>query len=392
MRYKEKFRKYLDGELEKAEAEAVEADLERMEVLLSYMDESLDKELFEKGENETREEQDFHREITKAMDRKLRKYAAASGAIVLIIVITLVYGLSPFLNMIFYNPARTDEIFDEKTESAVVYQPFQLPLSVYMELFCGEKGFASANVRAEGFGRYTVDVQTQIDGEISHHPLDLVRDHLYRQDISWNISDLPGNAFTHYYSGELGCSIGTEEAKERLDGLPESLKVRAAISFAETKDAKELVEFMGRYDAQYLYIPIEVHSAGFSGYWGFMPEAAGYDVTGMYSQEEYPYLDLWQYEGGGLCPPEVLTLHVKSMLKFMLTEENRKFLEIFDSHIPGENAADTFKYQEALGYVEECGINGYGAVVFASKTQLLELLEDASVDGIYMLDSKLDLN
>lgn len=367
MRYEERFRKYLDGELNEAEKEAIEEDMERLEVLLAFMDKKLE-------------------------NKKLRKYAAVTGAIVLILVLVLIYGLSPVFNRIYYNPAKTEEILDETSDSAVVYQPFQLPLAVYMELFCGEKGFSTANVRAEGYGRYTVDVYTQINGETAHHPLELVRNHLYRQDPLWNVSDIPGNAFTHHYKGELFCGITVKEAEEKLEKLPEALRVRAALSFAELKDTEELSEFMDKYEARYLYVPIEIHSAGFSGYWGFTPKAAGYDSSDLYSQEEYPYLDLFQYNGEGSYPPEVLTQHVTSMLKFMLAEKNRKFLEIFDSSVPGENVADPLKYEEALKYVEENGVNGYGIVVSASKQQLLAMLKDSSVDGIYMLDGTLDLN
>lgn len=354
-----------------------------------YLDEKPDTELFEEEPEENRKEQSFHREISRAVERKFRRYAAVSGAVAFVIVILLIYGLSPLLNRIFYNPARTEEIFDKKTESAIVHQPFQLTLAVYMELLCGEKGFAAANVREEGYGRYTIDVQTQINGAVRHHALALVRNHLYSQDMFWNISDLPGNAFIHDYGYDSACCIDVEEAKDRLGELPDSLKIRAALSFAETKNAEELVEFMTKYEAQYLYIPLEVP---FAGRLGFMPEAAGYWTVDLYSQEEYPYLDLCQYEGEGICPPEVLTQHVKSMLKFMLAEDNRKFLAVFDSCVPGENVANPLKYQNALEHVEAQGINGYGIVVFASKGQLLNLLEDASVEGVYMLDSSLDLN
>ena len=101
---------------------------------------------------------------------------------------------------------------------------------------------------------------------------------------------------------------------------------------------------------------------------------------------------MFQYEGEGSYPPDVLTQHVTSMLRFMLAEENKKFLEIFDSSVPGENVADPLKYEEALKYVEENGVNGYGVVVSASKEQLLAMLKDSSIDGVYMFDSTLDLN
>ncbi|MEZ3436994.1 MAG: anti-sigma factor C-terminal domain-containing protein [Lachnospiraceae bacterium] len=401
MGYEERFKKYLSGELKGEEKEAIEEDMERLEVLLAFMDKKLDEGILEgeaygKPQTEerqrTRPEGSLGKAVSRAVNRKLRRYAAITGAAVLVLVLMLVFSLSPVLDMIYYNPAKTQEVLDEVSDSAVVYQPFQLSLAVYMELFCGEKGFSAANIREEGYGRYTIDVYTHINGEVTHHLLDLVRNHLYRQDPSWNVSDIPGNAFTHYYKGDLGCSIAPQEAEKRLEKLPETFRVRAALSFSELKDIEELSKFMDKYEAQYLYVPIEIQSAGFAGYWGFTPKAAGYVSTDLYSKEEYPYLDLFQYEGEGSYPPDVLTQHVTSMLRFMLAEENKKFLEIFDSSVPGENVADPLKYEEALKYVEENGVNGYGVVVSASKEQLLAMLKDSSIDGVYMFDSTLDLN
>lgn len=402
MRYEERFRKYLSGELGKEEAEQIREDLEKMQVLLGHLDDSLDQELYEEeGDEERKDEQgkgarsrdlkrqDLSKEVSKAVSRKFRRYAAVTGAVVIVVVLLLLYGLSPLLDKVCYNPSENIEIVDEETQSAVIYSLFQLTMSVYMELFCGDKGFADVGIRPEGYGRYTIDVQTQINGEITHHPLELVRNHLYRQDLNWNRSDFPDNAFTYRQQGG-SCAMKAEDARKKLEDIPEAMMIRAAISFDDTKNLEELIEFMGKYDAYYLYCPLMVDDDGHSGgYWGFCPKQAGYVLTDCYDQEKYPYLDVFQYEDYDNAPAEVYEKHVMSMLNYMMDHE--KFLGIFDSDVPGENVVNKVKYQSALHYIEENGVNSYGTVVYATKQELLKMLEDETVSGVYMLDSSLDL-
>lgn len=402
MEYREKFEKYLKGELTDSEAEKIQEDMEKIQVLLEHMDKGLDEELFEaeyayeddafQNKGKTGKRENLHRAISRAVSRKLRKYAIVTGAVVLIIVFALIAGLSPLLDAICYNPAEQEEISEDGGYSAIICQPFQLPMAVYMELFCGDKGFANANVRPEGYGRYTLDVQTQINGKITHHPLELVRNHLYRQDMQWNTPDMPANAFT-YYGREYTCSITPDEAKKRLAELPDSVRIRAAVSFKEAESMEKIVEFMKAYEALYLYIPVVVNEEGYGGLnMGLSPKPAGYDLTHLYSKEKYPYLDVFEYEGDESGMAEVLEQHMKSMLEFMLDEENEEFVNIFDSSVPGENLADFSKYKYALSYIEKNGVKGYGIVVSAGKEQLLAMLDNPEIDGVYMHDGDLQLN
>ena len=46
MNYRERFRKYVDGTLEGEERARIEEDLEKTQVLLDYLDSSMDEELF----------------------------------------------------------------------------------------------------------------------------------------------------------------------------------------------------------------------------------------------------------------------------------------------------------------------------------------------------------
>lgn len=112
MKYEEKFQKYLNGELNGAEKEAIEEDMERLEVLLAFMDKKLDEDILERGPYGKKQaegssgfktERSLIKAVSKAVNRKLRTYAVVTGAVILILALTLVFGLSPILNMIYYN-------------------------------------------------------------------------------------------------------------------------------------------------------------------------------------------------------------------------------------------------------------------------------------------------
>ncbi len=395
--YEDRFERYLSGGLDSEEAGEIEEDIEKFQVLFSHLDQELDQKLYEEEMNEeedSEEKKKLRKEISRAVSRKFRNYTITAIVIAICLIPAFLAGISTLLDWLCYSPDQNMEIIDEENDSAIVINPFAMHMSVYMELFCGDKGFTETVSRPEGYGRYTIDVQTQIDGENTSHLLELVRNHLYRNDLFWNRSDFPDNAFT-YKNKEVSCSIGKEEAVKKLSGLPDAMKIRAAVSFDETKNMEELVKFMKKYDTYYLYCPVVVE--GWGGYWGFAPEIIGYDRTDCYDTQKYPYLDIHQYYETSdqdtideQIPAKVYEKHMESMIRYLMDQED--FLEIFDSDVPGKNLLNPYKYQTALDYIQQNGVKSYGTVVYGTKQELLEMLEDASVDGVYMLDGKLDLN
>ena len=111
-----------------------------------------------------------------------------------------------------------------------------------------------------------------------------------------------------------------------------------------------------------------------------------------YDQEEYPYLDLSQFLTGEekFASAEIYEQHMESMVRYLM--ERKEFLKIFDGGAPGgKNFLNTYEYERTLDYIREQGVKSYGTVVYATKQELLKILEDPSVNGIYMLEGKLDL-
>lgn len=387
-KYRNKFEKYLSGELKIEEFREIEEDIEKFQVLIDYVNHTLDEELYEKEDEGGRKNRENSQKISKAIGRKFRKYMIAAVVAAICIVPLLLMGMSPLLDWIYYNPNQSKEIVVKENDSVIVTNPFATAMSVYMELFCGDKGFAEVCLWPEGYGRYTIDVRMQIDGEDTSHILELVRNHLYQNDLSWNSSDFPSNAFT-YGSGGQSLSMDKEAARTKLEETPALMKIRTAVSFDNLKNMDELVDFMEKHETYYLYCPVAVKGYRF---WGFSPEKRGYDLTYGYDSEEYPYLDIPADASvrEKVTMAEIYEKHVESMIRFLMEDED--FLKIFDGCAPGgKNFINTYEYVEALDNIREHGVKSYGVVVYATKNELLEILEDSSVEGIYMLDGKIDL-
>ncbi|MFR3390464.1 MAG: hypothetical protein ACLTT1_07250 [[Clostridium] scindens] len=139
MKYEERFQRYLDGDADEHESVQIEEDLEKMRILSSYLDSRLDAQLFaeEEGGDQAGKDDGLSRQVSRAVGRKLRRYAiAASIIIVLVIVPLIIYGLSPLMDRVFYNPSNQVTVEAPDGNSAVVYSVFPLAMRTYMELFC----------------------------------------------------------------------------------------------------------------------------------------------------------------------------------------------------------------------------------------------------------------
>ena len=122
MKYEERFQKYLKGDSDECESARIEEDLEKMQVLSSYLDQKMDEELFEEEREKGGDEDGLSQAVSRAVRRKLRNYAfAASIIIVLFIVPLIIYGLSPLMDRIFYNPSGEVTVEAPDGDSEVVY-------------------------------------------------------------------------------------------------------------------------------------------------------------------------------------------------------------------------------------------------------------------------------
>jgi len=384
MKYSDEFKKYLAGNLDEAKASEFESDVEKVKTITEYLDEQMDSRLYvsetSEPDKESKSEQKKTKDlINRSVNRKLLKYNLIVGSFLLAVILFLSFGLSPLLNAMYYNPGK-------KVGTAYPMNQIDLPLSIFTELHFGDQGFYDgSNVVAEGYGKYSVDAYTQFNG-INHNYFTIEKSELQGVNNHFLFSDMPINifsCFSSYYCPEKADVIQT------LADLPASSRIKAAISFNESIDMTELSAFMTKYDAYFIYIPIQVSDGpefpSFLGYFGFELTGSGTIFTELYDPEKYPYLDLVEYNIENPMedeqfsfepyPAQIYEEHFLSMLHYM--NDQKTFNQVFNN---------TTDYAAVMKYVEENGIRTYGVVVYASPEQIEKMLNDELYDGFSILD------
>lgn len=84
-------------------------------------------------------------------------------ALATIIVLLIIYGLSPLLNSIYYSPVKRYK--EDGAKITAIKEEFIMGMDSYSELFCGDKGFADVSVQEEGYGKYSIELMMQIAGK-----------------------------------------------------------------------------------------------------------------------------------------------------------------------------------------------------------------------------------
>lgn len=379
MSYKDKFKAYLDGSLGEDKAREVEEDIEKIKVISGYLDEELDEKLFDEDDRLeenveiTNKEEELKDLVQKAINKKLRRYGILVGSSVLAIVLFIMFGLSPIMDRIYYNPS-------EKLGS--YSQAIDLPLAVYTELHCANRWFNYTNISSEGYGKYSLKVGYQFQGEIEDFYVTMDRGK-FVGDFNGMLKDnLFGNSFTR---GTASTNFEPDDkyTLDELRKLPDTAIVEAAISFPKDLDLKELEEIQKKYNDFYItYVPVRVveENAQAGAYFGFEPYGVGvvFDED-TYDNEKFPLLELANKKERDVNT-EQWEIHFKSMLKYMAEAE--EFNTAINSY---------FDYKAALDYVEESGIKTFGVVVKMPVKDLLQLRDDGVVENILVTDAKLSI-
>ena len=383
MSFKEKFQKYINGELPQEEADKLQEEVEKVQVIIEYIDKDLlseDKIFIEEVPDEIRNgegDKDFSKAINKAVNRKLRRFSVTVGVLILAVVLFLMYGPSPLIKSMYYDPSETLGDY---------YKAIDLPMAVYTELHIPFNWYDGSFITDEGYGKYSIDAFLQFNGELKYFNFIMNKGIFEKIPREWYGLNLPVNAFTRsenipeehsaYRSGPDSSTL--EYYITELSELPAMARVYSAISFKEDMSFQEVLDFQKEYDIYISYIPIRIPNGVSFGYYGVEPTGVGKVFEEKaYDKDRYPYLELSNYPGEETG--EVLEVHLKSMLSYLIEEE--QLLKAMD--MPSEN------YKKVLDFIEKEGVKSYGVAIFASAEKTIELLEDERVEDVHIEDIKL---
>lgn len=383
MRFKEIFNKYLDGKANEEEVEIVENEIEKIEIINDYLVDQVEDEFLKdaiKGnsreyvDEESTKEDNLLLDIKSAINKKLLQIGVLSASIVVGLLLSFKFLVSPIMDMFYYNPQEKINEFSTVMD---------LDLNVFTELHFPGVYNGFNEYEKLGFGKYKVNINQhsyfkESDSKVYSATIDKNKLEINNEFYEY----LPIHSFTRdtvpFYQYP---SDNDDKQIEELKKLPEYIKVEANVSFSKDLNMDEVVELMGKAGMNYHWIGIRSSDLETQDltHIGMSPQGAG-AVYGdeSFDSKKYPYLDI---KGENNKDGKMLQTHFQSMLKYM--SENKAFGKL------AMNKKTNVYYKNVLEYVNQNGVLSYGMVVSATQKELLELRENPLVEGIYIKNIKL---
>ena len=375
MGYKEKIQKYKDGTLSEDERRDLEQEMEKIREISDYiygleLSESADFS----GEREKSTEESL-KNIRRSVSRRFLKAGVATGAIVIAIVMFLIFGLSPLMNRIYYDPSEA------AGEASTV---LDVPMHVFTELHCVDQNYSYALAKPEGFGSYSIKCGFSSGLQSSEESLFLNKGK-FDEDSFYDTFKL--NHITDDFEvTETYIENGKEVTEKRDDRfyvkelarLPESAYVKCAVNFKKALSLEELRDIM---DRNQVYGTRAIAALGerkiSANHLGFIPGSSGNVLEkDAYDSKQYPYLCKTDAE-----TPKDWAFHFQNMLEYLLDSDD------FMGAIP-DGELQKEQYKEALAYIKKNGVKVYSLVTFASPENLRNMRKDSRVANISIMDVK----
>ena len=399
--FKEYLEKYKNGTATPEEKKLVEEELEKFEALNDLAYDNLTEEISDLGgsgpddsedtavtagtERVTSESQKFTRAINREIRKTFIRIGLCSGAGVLVILLFLIFGLSPVMNLMYYNP---DEALwtVSKDDNSYVPNRLSVDMDVYTELLIPLNKYTSSMTISQGFGRYyftanktawhpEYEENTTIAGEISRSNLQIFTPDVLEKP-SDNVMGLTDK------SNQDSVMYGTrpEDAKEEIRQLKDSKKpVKAYVTLSKDLTYPQVHKLCMKYDLFSIWCGIRL-PGNKMGY-GFTTDTSGacYEKDCPLNKK-YPELLYSDTSDVSSDDPKKLAgfykKHFTSMLQYMA--DNPEFAEMMDN----SSFFEKKDIDEMVSYINKKGMKIYGFAVYADKDTLLKLYDESDVYGI----------
>lgn len=297
-----------------------------------------------------------------------------TATILVCVVVFLIFGLSPTMKKIYYNP--TEKIGTYTTN-------IDLSVAVYGDLFYPRGNMMSAGVSEEKYGDYIVTINLPgLGAETKNTVLKLKRGEFDRESFNNMYSDLGYNTgrFVNHELTETGKEVNTEDDEDikELKKLPETSAVSANVVLKKDVPLETILKKGENFSGAIRYVGIRTSKEEHGSILGMNLSIGGVEYT--YDGEKYPKLLSVSetFNDSKLADWEE---HWKSLLKYSI--DDKEFNKAQGDMFVGEDT-----YSEALAYTNEHGIEVYGIYVDGTPNQLLKLKNDSMVDKVYIEDVK----
>ena len=374
MNFKDLIDKYKKGIASEEEIKIIEQEIEKFEAIEEFLDDNIELDFISTIEKK-QDNNDFEK-IQKGVNKRLRKVALTSVAIVLTLLFSIFYIISPLVDSMYYNPNKTSVGNEVKD---LVYD-----LRVFTELNLPGY-YLSFPTHAEnmGFGKYNIYLgrTKQLTQERDIVNMKIERGRLFSSDKSLYPEHFV--YFPTYTNPESFDEESIERNNERvmnhLIQLNPVSYVASYLTFERDLTMEELYQLQWDYSVRFIWAGIRTESeeetyktiTGFSlennsGVQPYTPDA-----------KRYPAFNYYEWLDGKHTfsnQAKAYELHYKSLLKYMIDRE--------ETVLTLEGMPTKYEYyKSALDYVEENGVNTFGVLVFANPEDLIELVENGPVEN-----------
>ncbi|MCI9595793.1 MAG: hypothetical protein HFE75_00560 [Firmicutes bacterium] len=220
-------RKAGSGQTNKAQSHQVDKALDEM-------GSSMEQEL---GNLAMEQDLDFDQRLEKMIARKMRKIAIRTAVIVVLIIAVIFLGISPMMNLCYSNPIQMN-VVDENKENDLCSV-----LDAYYQTTSPYVGIWGAEVKREGFSRYTLNLNLTNCGKSAEATLEMKRGRL---SIINDSSQCMGVILGRFYEEDTHDSLAEEqngkELVEEMKKLPESAYLYLALSDKKPRDVSALLD------------------------------------------------------------------------------------------------------------------------------------------------------
>ena len=303
-------------------------------------------------------EQDLKKKGKKLIrNAKIKNRLSSFGTFIMLFIALLL--LSSLITGIYYT-------WNDKIERArLVHQTFFQMTNANVILQNG-----IANTTPFFTVKYEFDIEKKV-GKEQHNLGDLHPSLFFNR---FNYVSYPDSVSTnnlYFLNRNIDADYSTyKTAWDTLDKLHEGTVSEVAVTFTESLTYKQLLSILMNYDIDLTWAGIETDR--FEAY-EYEMMYVGADVIGMNERSLFDLMNTYGVNGIGDTDDKIREQIVKDSLNYLI--DNKRYLKHLNRMYPF-NALDA---EAAIAYIEENGVNLYGAILTGPTKELLKLQNEEKI-------------
>lgn len=389
MTFRELLEKYKSGTATEEERALVEAELEKSEAIADYLAEGL--EVLEEGGAALPHSGAEVKKVKRTVNRRLRRTALWAAAIVLAVVLAVRFAVDPLVSSFYYQP-------NARTVGQTEYSDATFDLTALYSLLLPGQTMTGVQAESLGFGRYalTYTATDWLTGE--RNQVSRTMDPGEYGTGGWITPSMQGglDLLTMETMAGMGKDLRSnnygQEMVDYLLQMPETSYLAVWVHFPERLNPIGFARLETAYNGYCMDGTLSFRWAAVAAgqenqLIGYQTEDCPY-VTAAPDRERYPmfsYSQMWEEmvgrsfgeTGKAQFEGSASKQHFITLLSYLA--DRPEAVEALAGAVVSDGYYD---FAAIRDYVEENGVEIYGALVYAQPSALLQMWEDGVIDGL----------